>query len=118
MPSLLSESIVTPEDIRVWVHAAAQASLKELHDPLQTALKYHEDSLLKTVKVMADDMERNTDRMGAVIANQGRLFVGMGICGMVLMDKELSRREKIRYLLGGLGLLVLVDRGLTRLSGK
>ena len=114
----MAHLFVTPEDVKIWVEAAACAAFPvlkaELTGPLRSAATLHEDLLLKTVREMLLGMQHNTDRMGRVIANQGRLFIGMGMAGFIMSDRELTRREKALYLLTGLGFLGLVDKAVNR----
>lgn len=58
---------------------------------------------------MLDGMDRNTRVMEKTIANQGRLFISMGMLGFIMGDKELTRREKIKMFLAGMGVLVVAD---------
>ncbi|CAD7974226.1 unnamed protein product [Amoebophrya sp. A25] len=98
--------IIRDDDIKVWVEAAVDSAIPALEPTISSAFRKQEELVLQ----MLTTMDRNTQKMSETIANQGRLFICMGIAGFVIADARWSRWEKIGHLSAGIGTFFLLSK--------
>eukprot|EP00392_Amoebophrya_sp_AT5.2_P000283 g283.t1 len=105
-------TFLDPEDLKQYVQSAVkltvQAALPELQTGLQEAAKVQDELVMKLLR----QMDKNTTVVSRTIAQQGRLFICMGIAGIVINDRDWSRWEKLGYLVSGVGGFLLFSKAL------
>eukprot|EP00929_Paragymnodinium_shiwhaense_P096416 TRINITY_DN58000_c0_g1_i1.p2 TRINITY_DN58000_c0_g1~~TRINITY_DN58000_c0_g1_i1.p2 ORF type:complete len:130 (-),score=19.78 TRINITY_DN58000_c0_g1_i1:396-785(-) len=117
----MATSIITPDDVAVWVRTAVQAAIPEFEKPIREGAAIEEKVLVNVVTVMLEGIDRNTrvmlqgiDRntrvMQTTIANQGRLFICMGMCGFILSERTWTIRQRLKYFGMWLCGFAVVDR--------